>query len=110
MTNLRAPADSWILFSLRRSRVRLRALRALGDLRSAYPAQIARVMGARLTDIPAILEGDSGEYREELSPVTLGLIDRIETVVGPLYEITPLGDQVLVILEADADEETLRAW
>lgn len=110
MTNLHPPADSWILFSLRRSRVRHRALRVLGDVRSAFPAQIARLVGVRIPDIPGILEGDGGEYREELSPVTMGLVRRVDTAVGPLYEITPLGDQVLVLLDVDADEEVLRAY
>ena len=110
MSGLNPPPDSWILLSLRRSRSSLRVLRALGDLEEGFPATVARLAGVRLRDVRPILEGDGVRHREELAPVRLGLVRRVETAVGPRYAITSLGRELLELVEADEDHEALRSW
>jgi len=98
-----APLPSDVVTSLRRSRVRRRALAALARLGRAYPAQLARESGLALRQVRLALRGTPPEYREPLSLARVGLARPARFVGGRFeYEITPLGSRAADLVRDDA--------
>src|SRR5438552_8688634 len=83
------------LTSLRRSRVRRRAFRALARLGRGYPAELARESGLALRQVRLAIRGAPPDHRDPLSLERVGLARTARFVGGRHeYEITELGAEV----------------
>jgi DNA-binding MarR family transcriptional regulator len=102
--------DSPLLLSLRRSRNRLRVLRAAGELGSATVAQLARRAGIPLNAVWPAIFGDDEGYRRDLSLSRLELVRVRLTRLGDVIEITEHGREVLALLEERYRSTGLRPW
>lgn len=76
--------------SFRRSYLRVMVLMMLNSLSEATPRALAMTVGIDGGRLEQILFG-GGSYRKELSLVSLGLVEVIETVNGRVYRITAKG-------------------
>ena len=84
-----------IIRSLRRSALRRRALRCMQKRKRAFPALLAEDLDISPRDLRRVLHGKLPHYAPELSPIPLGLIERVQRGRRVELAITPLGSRVV---------------
>lgn len=94
------PSSPLIERAFDRSRVRESIVLALFALGPLFAAQLGRITGHELENVRGALVGERDAYRLDDSLVALGLVSRVPSVRGELFELTELGRSEVKLLVA----------
>jgi predicted transcriptional regulator with HTH domain len=83
--------------ALRKSNIRRRVAEYLCTISPSYSyiAEIARHIKSSSTDVIGVIRGSGVRYREDMSLISLGIIEMKNANGEKLYRITPFGKKVL---------------